>query len=98
MARPTEIPSAANHATPSGVLRNLAKRLRLVGPRLRRKPEHPLAEDVALHLLGTTTDANAPLPEELLLPEAFVVGVARVEHPRRALDREGEVTVDRHLL
>ena len=77
------MPAAADAGTnglfaASRVLRHVPERVGLVGARLGRETEDALAEDVALHLLGATADADPPLAEEHLLPEPVLERVGAV--------------------
>src|SRR6266851_10400743 len=84
---------ATGSRSTGSVLRDLAERLGLVGARLGGEAEDPLPDDVALDLLGATADADAPLAEELLLPEPVLVRAGTGEHRVGSLDRERQVAV-----
>ena len=66
-----------------------------VGARLARQAEHPLADDVALHLVGPTGDAIAGSPEQVLVPlvRAPLPGVGQQARPEDA-DRNCLILVD----
>src|SRR5712692_183763 len=84
---------ATGSRSTGSVLGDLAERFGLVRARLGGETKDPLPDDVALDLLGATTDADAPLAEELLLPEPVLVRAGAAEHRVGALDRERQVAV-----
>jgi hypothetical protein len=53
----------------------LAERDTPVDARFTRKPEHALADGVALYLVGSAADLGSPLVEERMLPSAVVDGI-----------------------
>ena len=80
---PPSAPHSARDRTPRAA----------VGARLARQPEHPLTEDVALHLVGAAGDAIPRRAEEMLVPRvgAPLAGVGDQSRPEDVTDHVADL-------
>src|SRR4051812_42119394 len=79
---------------PSGVLRDVLERRSLVRVRLLGEAEHPLAEDVALHLVRPAVDRRAGREQDHLLERAAVGRVLAHEHRLGTEDLAADLAIE----